>query len=93
MAEQHTQQTQTREQTLTGKKVAILVTDGFEQVELTEPRQALEKAGAQASIVSPKESTVKGWNFTNWGDELHVDVQLGRAQGRVALHGDHVARE
>ena len=39
---------------LNGKKVAILVTDGFEQVELEKPRQALDQAGAKTSIVSPK---------------------------------------
>jgi protease I len=77
MADQQKQQTQ--EQNLTGKKVAILVTDGFEQVELTEPRKALDAAGAQTSIVSPKTDTVRGWNFTNWGEELTVDVPLAQA--------------
>ena len=79
MAEQHKQQTQTREQNLNGKKVAILVTDGFEQVELTEPRKALDAAGAKTSIVSPKKDKVRGWNFTDWGAELTVDVPLAEA--------------
>ena len=45
--------------TLQGKKVAILLTDGFEQVELTKPRQALQEAGAQTQVVSPKSGKVK----------------------------------
>ena len=84
MAEQQKQQTQTREQNLKGKKVAILVTDGFEQVELTEPRKALDAAGAQTSIVSPKKDKVRGWNFTDWGEELKVDVPLDAGQGRTS---------
>jgi protease I len=80
MAEQQKQQTQTREQNLKGKKVAILVTDGFEQVELTEPRKALDAAGAQTSIVSPKKDKVRGWKFTDWGEELKVDVPLAQAK-------------
>jgi protease I len=46
------------ERSLRGKRVAVLVTNGFEQVELTEPKKALEKAGAEAPIVSPAEGTV-----------------------------------
>jgi hypothetical protein len=61
---------------LNGLKVAILVTDGFEQVELVEPRKALDGAGAQTQIVSPKKDRVRGWKFTEWGDELPVDVPL-----------------
>ena len=52
---------------LHGVKVAILVTDGFEQVELTEPKNALQAAGAETLIVSPKDEQVRGWNFTDWG--------------------------
>lgn len=80
MADQQNKQTPTQEQNLKGKKVAILVTDGFEQVELTEPRKALDAAGAQTSIVSPKEDKVRGWNFTDWGEELKVDVPLAQAK-------------
>jgi protease I len=79
MADQQKQQTQTREQNLTGKKVAILVTDGFEQVELVEPRKALDAAGAQTRIVAPKTGKVRGWNFSDWGEELKVDVPLAQA--------------
>jgi protease I len=72
------------DQSLKGRKVAILVADGFEQVELEKPRQALKDAGAETSIVSPKEGRVKsdrvkGWNFTEWGDELPVDIALDKA--------------
>jgi protease I len=61
---------------LNGLKVAILITDGFEQVEMTEPRKALDDAGAETSIVSPKDDKVRGWKFTEWGDEFEVDVGL-----------------
>jgi deglycase len=65
---------------LTGLKVAILVTDGFEQVELTEPRKALDAAGAETKVVSPKHGQVRAWKFTDWGIELPVDVDLGQAR-------------
>ena len=65
---------------LSGLKVAILVTDGFEQVELTEPRKALDQAGARTQIVSPKDVQVRGWKFTDWGENLPVDVKLDRAK-------------
>ena len=65
---------------LNGKKVAILVTDGFEQVELTSPKEALEEAGATAEIVSPADGKVKGWQHTEWGDEFPVDVPLSEAK-------------
>jgi|SRR5689334_18339700 len=64
---------------LTGVRVAILVTDGFEQVELTEPRRALDQMGAQTRVVSPKTGAVRGWKFTEWGDEVSVDVPLDSA--------------
>ena len=64
---------------LKGLKVAILVTDGFEQVELTEPRKALDPAGADTKVVSPKNDRVRGCKFTEWGDELAVDVPLEQA--------------
>jgi protease I len=65
---------------LEGLKVAILVEDGFEQVELVEPRKVLDQAGAETRIVSPRTERVRGWNFTDWGDEFPVDVGLDRAQ-------------
>src|SRR5258707_14894707 len=68
------------EQNLKGMKVAILVTDGFEEVELTEPRKALDQAGADARVVSPKDEEVRGWNFTDWGQSLPVDLKLSEAR-------------
>ena len=65
---------------LDGKKVAFVVTDGFEQIELTVPKEALEKAGARCDIVSPKEGKVKGWKHVAWADEFAVDVPLTEAR-------------
>ena len=61
---------------LHGIRVAILATDGFEQVELLEPRKALDEAGAQTKVVSPKEGKIKGWNMKEWGNEVPVDSTL-----------------
>lgn len=66
-------------QELRGKKVAILVADQFEEVELTEPRKALEEAGAQTFIVSPNPESVQGWDETDWGNEFEVDLSLDEA--------------
>ena len=67
---------------LKGLKVAILVTDGFEQVEMVEPRKALDQAGADTQIVSPKNDRVRGWKHTEWGDTFPVDVPLDKASPR-----------
>jgi protease I len=67
------------EKKLEGKKVAILVADGFEQVELTGPRQALDDAGAQTQIVSPVKGEVEGWKHYDKGDKFKVDVPLAEA--------------
>ena len=64
---------------LTGKRVAILATDGVEQVELTEPRKALDEAGAKTTLVSPKSGKIKGWQHDHWGEELEVDLALESA--------------
>jgi protease I len=64
---------------LQGKKVAILVTDGFEQVELTLPREALQYAGAVTQIVSPKAGVIKAWNKDDFGDSFKVDLELKKA--------------
>lgn len=66
-------------QTLQGNKVAILVENGFERIELSDPREALEEAGAQTQIVSPVEGKVKAWEFTDWGADYSVDVPLAQA--------------
>jgi protease I len=63
-----------------GRRVAILVENGFEQVELVEPRKALDQAGFDTRIVSPRSKSVRGWKFTDWGDDLPVDVPLDQAR-------------
>jgi protease I len=65
---------------LKGTKVAILVTDGFEQDELVLPRKALDEAGAKTKVVSPKPDQVKGWKHVDWGDTVKVDLQLDQAK-------------
>src|SRR6476469_8333824 len=65
---------------LVGKKVAILVADCFEQVELTGPREALDAAGANTMIVSPVEGQVEGWNHYDKGDKFPVDIPLADAK-------------
>ena len=68
---------------LDGIRVAALVEQGFEQVELVEPMKALEAAGAKVDIVSPREGKVRGWNHGDWGDEVDVDVRLDSADPNV----------
>ena len=63
-----------------GKKIAILVADGFEQVEMTRPREALEEAGAETTLVSPEDGTVRGWQITDWGDTFDVELPLNDAE-------------
>ena len=64
---------------LNGKRVAILVTDGFEQIELTSPREALDKAGATTVLVSPKDGLVQGFRHHDKADKLSVDLPLAQA--------------
>jgi len=61
---------------LGNRKVAILTEEGFEQVELTSPKEALESAGAKVEVISPKSGKIKAWDKTNWGIEIDVDKQL-----------------
>jgi protease I len=61
---------------LQGLRVAILVTDGFEQVEMTEPREALQQAGAETHLISPKSGEVQGMNHDRPGDKFAVDKTL-----------------
>jgi protease I len=65
---------------VTGKKVAILVADNFEQVEMTEPRKALDQAGVATYIVSPAEGQVQGVNHDKPADKFKVDVPVGQAR-------------
>ncbi|MCB8881855.1 type 1 glutamine amidotransferase [Acidisoma cellulosilytica] len=61
---------------MSNKKIAALVTDGFEQVELTGPLEALRQAGAQVTIVSPKAGPIQGMNHDQKGDAFTPDRQL-----------------
>jgi len=65
---------------LDGKKVAILVADGFEQVEMTRPREALDEAGAQTKIVSLKSGKIQGMNHADKGDKFDVDLTVKDAR-------------
>jgi protease I len=65
---------------LNGKRVAILVADGFEQSEMTEPKKALDDAGARTTIVSPVQGQVQGWKHFDHADRFKVDVPLEQAQ-------------
>lgn len=64
------------QQSLSGKKVAVLLTEGFEQVEMTEPRKALQEAGATVHIIAPKSGDVKAWDMDDWGETFDVDLAL-----------------
>lgn len=65
--------------TLAGKKIAVLATDGFEQVELTQPVEALRAAGATVEIVSPKDGEIQGFKHHDKGDKVAVDRTLNDA--------------
>ncbi len=60
--------------------MAILVADGFEQVEMTKPREALQEAGATTTIVSPKSGQIQGMNHADKGDKFPVDLALADAK-------------
>ena len=64
---------------LEGRRVAVLATDGFEQIELTEPVAALQRAGAKVEVVAPEAGTIQGWNHHDKGDAVPVDRGLDRA--------------
>ncbi|SEP11059.1 protease I [Luteibacter sp. UNC138MFCol5.1] len=65
---------------LDGRRIAVLATDGFEQVELTEPKRLLEEAGATVDVIAPGDAQrIKGWDVKDWGEEVPVDVQLDKA--------------
>src|SRR6202044_749070 len=64
---------------LNGKRIAFLATDGVEQVELTEPRKALDAAGAKTELVSPANGKLQAWKHMDKGDKFPVDVELDAA--------------
>ena len=65
--------------TIQGKRVAILVAEGFELSEMTGPKKALEEAGAKTSIVSPAKGEVEGWKHFQHADKFKVDVPVDAA--------------
>ena len=65
---------------LSGKTVAILTEDGFEEIELTSPKKALEDAGATVHILSPKKDKVKAWAHDHWSIEIPVDKSIEDAK-------------
>lgn len=84
------------------KRVAILATHGFEEVELFDPREALEQSGAKVDIVSPEAGTIKAWNKDNWGREIEVDRRVDEASPRDydalmlpggVMNPDHLRRD
>jgi len=64
---------------LKGKRIAIIITDGFEQIEMTSPREALDKAGAKTVLVSPKDDKVQGFKHHDKADSFVVDLALPKA--------------
>lgn len=64
---------------LKGVNIAILATEGFEEVELAEPRKALDKAGAETALISPKREYITAWDHTHWSDQYDVDVHIDNA--------------
>jgi protease I len=64
---------------LTGLKVAVLATDGFEQAELEKPVAALKAEGAKVEIVSPKSGQIQGWEHQDKGQPATVDTELAKA--------------
>jgi protease I len=95
----------TTSQDLSGKRVAILATDGFEQDELFSPLEALRNAHADVKVISPtedKNKNIKGWSHTDWGKTVKVDLPLREAKvenfDALVLPGgvinpDHLRRE
>ena len=65
---------------LNGTRVAILVDNGFERAEMTEPRKALEEAGADTKLISPQEKEVRSWEMKEWGERYPVDQNLDHAR-------------
>jgi protease I len=61
---------------LSGRRIALLVTNGFDQIEVTELKRRLSEQGARVELVSLRKSKVRAWNHGEWGEELDVDVHL-----------------
>ena len=84
------------ENELRGRRIAILVTDGFKQVEMTKPREALQQAGATTDLISPKRNEVQGMNHSEKGDKFRPDKSLASARAAdydgLLLPGDALRR-
>ena len=61
------------------QRIMILATDGFEQSELEKPKANLEEAGYETVVVSPESGQIKGWDKTDWGNKVDVDMTLADA--------------
>ena len=61
------------------QRIMILATDGFEQSELEKPKANLEQAGYETVVVSPESGQIKGWDHTDWGNKVDVDMSLDEA--------------
>jgi protease I len=66
-------------QDLSGKRIALLATHGFEYDELAVPRSKLAEAGAEVTVISPESGEIKGWDKDDWGDSITVDLALDEA--------------
>ncbi|MGF1552935.1 MAG: type 1 glutamine amidotransferase domain-containing protein [Paracoccaceae bacterium] len=67
-------------QNLAGKKIAILSTKGFEQAELTEPKRQFAEAGAEVTVIAPEKGSIRGWDETDWGDDVEATMGLDEAR-------------
>lgn len=67
---------------LEDKQIAILATDGFEEIELTNPREALREAGATTHIVAPEKDSIRAWDHGEWSDDYEVDIALDSATAK-----------
>jgi protease I len=63
-------------QSIEGKRIAILATNGFEQSELEVPLEKLRAAGAEVHVVSPEAGEIRGWEGKDWGRQVSVDATL-----------------
>jgi protease I len=79
---------------LSGKKIAILATNGFEQSELEVPRDALKEAGATVDVISLEAGEIKGWDKKDWGHPVKVDKVLDQVSAKdydaVVLPGGQI---
>ncbi|MFN4165531.1 MAG: type 1 glutamine amidotransferase domain-containing protein [Ferrovibrio sp.] len=65
---------------LSGFRILIIATDGFEQSELVVPRDKLREAGATVDVASPTGKPIRGWDRKDWGSEIGVDLKIAAAE-------------